>query len=129
MADLPAAECYRLLRSLSIGRLVFTEDALPSIRLVNYQLVRGEVVLRLGPSRWVSRLDGAVVAFEADQVDEQTHTGWSVIATGRARIETDIDRLAELLSPMTRPWAPGRRDTVLCIDVQTITGLGIKIAA
>ena len=129
MVDLPAGECLRLLRGRSVGRLVFTEQALPAIRLVNYQLVRGEVVLRLGRSPWARRLDGAVVAFETDAVDERAHTGWSVIATGRARIETDVDRLTELCSPSTRPWAPGRRDTVLCIDIETITGRGIELAA
>jgi hypothetical protein len=34
-----------------------------------------------------------VVAFEADQVDTSTRTGWSVLVVGRASVIEDIEEL------------------------------------
>ena len=46
--------------------------------------------------------DGVVVCYEADELDPVRHTGWSVIATGMARLVRDPDaitRYQQLLEP------------------------------
>lgn len=123
--DLIPAECWQLLRAVSVGRVVFTMNALPSIRPVNH-VVDGQVIIirsHLGSAitGHASR-DGAVVCYEADQIDPDRHTGWSVIATGMAQLVRDpasIARYRQLLEP----WAAGQMDYVITIRPQIITGL------
>jgi uncharacterized protein len=120
-------ECLALLRTQAVGRLIFTEQALPAIRVVNYRVHHGQIALRLGRSPWVPRLDRTVVAFEVDDIDQAAHTGWSVVAIGKARLVVDIDELVTLSEPAHRPWAPGRRDQVLCVDMEQVTGRRLRL--
>lgn len=122
-------QCLTLLRSQAVGRLVFTEQALPAIRLVNYSMPGSRIVLRLGRSKWVARLDRSVVAFEVDDYDIGARTGWSVVIVGRARLIVDVDELVSLSDPATRSWAPGPRDQVLAIDMERVSGRRIRVAA
>jgi nitroimidazol reductase NimA-like FMN-containing flavoprotein (pyridoxamine 5'-phosphate oxidase superfamily) len=123
--ELTTAECWRLLAGVSLGRIVFTQRAMPAIRPVNHLVDDGTVVIRshLGAAI-VGRTAraGTVVCYEADDIDPVRHTGWSVIVTGMARLVSDsaaISRYEELL----RPWADGRMDHVITIDPQFVTGL------
>lgn len=119
-------QCLAFMRTQAIGRLVFTEQALPAVRPVNFSLVEGEIVLRLGWSPWVRRLDRSVVAFEVDQIDQVDHTGWSVVVVGKARLVRDIDNLVSLADPLRPSWAPGPRDQVLAIDMEQVTGRQLR---
>lgn len=119
-------QCLAFMRTQAIGRLVFTEQALPAVRPVNFSLVQGEIVLRLGWSPWVRRLDRSVVAFEVDQIDQVDHTGWSVVVVGKARLVRDIDNLVSLADPLRPSWAPGPRDQVLAIDMEQVTGRQLR---
>jgi nitroimidazol reductase NimA-like FMN-containing flavoprotein (pyridoxamine 5'-phosphate oxidase superfamily) len=84
---------WQLLAGVSLGRIVFTQHAMPAIRPVNHIVDDRSVVIRshLGAAI-VSRAaeqDGAVVCYEADDINPVRHTGWSVIATGMARLVRD----------------------------------------
>jgi hypothetical protein len=66
--------------------------------------------------------DGVVVCYEADELDPVRHTGWSVIATGMARLVRDpaaITRYQRLLEP----WVEGQMDYVIAIRPEIITGI------
>ncbi|MGW0710915.1 pyridoxamine 5'-phosphate oxidase family protein [Streptomyces sp. NPDC002643] len=107
--ELDAAEALRLLGSVSLGRIVFTRHALPTVRPVNHALDGGDVVIRTHEgaaltSRAARAGDpGVVVAYEADLIDPRTHLGWSVVVTGYARLVTDPDDLARCRA-LVRPW-------------------------
>jgi nitroimidazol reductase NimA-like FMN-containing flavoprotein (pyridoxamine 5'-phosphate oxidase superfamily) len=81
------AECLRLLGTAGIGRLAYTEAALPAIRPVSFS-VRGDDVLVpvRRESSLVAAMRGAVVAFEADDYDPGTRTGWAVTVVGHSRV-------------------------------------------
>lgn len=109
--DLDAAEALRLLGSVSLGRIVFTWQALPTVRPVNHALDSGDIVIRTHEGAALTSHaeegdgTGVVVAYEADVIDPDTHLGWSVVVTGYAQLVTDpveLDRIRELL----QPWAP-----------------------
>ena len=123
--DLIPEECWQLLRGTSVGRIVFTMNALPAIRPVNHLIDGATIVIRshLGAAitGHASR-DGAVVCYEADDIDPVRHTGWSVIATGMARLVRDPDVVA-LYEKSLEPWSAGRMDQVIAIAPQTITGI------
>ncbi len=115
-------ECMALLRSVPVGRLVFSAEALPAIRPVNFTLIGGQVVVRGARESWADKLDNTVVAFEADEIDESSRTGWNVVVIGRAQLVTDIDEIISLTRPLTRPWARGDRDRFLKVDIEQVSG-------
>lgn len=107
--DLEPAEALRLLGSVSLGRVVFTRQALPTVRPVNHVLDRGDIVIRTHEgaaltSHTEATLDaGVVVAYEADAIDPNTHLGWSVVVTGYAHLVTDPAELARIRASL-QPW-------------------------
>jgi uncharacterized protein len=115
-------ESLALLASVPVGRVVFTVRALPAIQPVNFVYDDGGVVIRTGPgTKLAAVLRAGVVAFEADEIDPATQTGWSVTVVGRAHEiadQRDLDRLRARLSP----WAPGEREHVLRIAAEVVTG-------
>jgi nitroimidazol reductase NimA-like FMN-containing flavoprotein (pyridoxamine 5'-phosphate oxidase superfamily) len=123
--ELTAAESWRLLAAASLGRIVFTQHAMPAIRPVNHLVDHERVVIRshLGAAI-VGRAagDGAVVCYEADEIDPVRHTGWSVIVTGTARLVSD-PAAVERYQRMLQPWADGQMDYVIAVTPHLITGL------
>lgn len=83
--ELSLSECLRLLAGRSLGRVAYTERALPAIRAVSYALVGTHLVLRTD-SALAGRLTGQVVAFEVDDADEHPEAAWGVAVTGTARL-------------------------------------------
>lgn len=121
---LTPAECWRLLASVPVGRVIFTMQALPAVRLVNHLTDGERIIVR---SHWGPAITGeaigggAIVCYQADELNLSRHTGWSVVATGPARLVTDpaeADRYRDLL----RPWAAGQKDQVIAIEPQMLTG-------
>ncbi|HET9116756.1 MAG TPA: pyridoxamine 5'-phosphate oxidase family protein [Pseudonocardiaceae bacterium] len=123
LLTLDQAECLRLLRTVSVGRIMFSESALPAIQPVNFTLDGTDVIIRTsGGGKLAAAVSGSVVAFEADEIDTATHSGWSVVVQGHACLVRDIDQLVALAGPDSRPWVAGRTDHVICIQGERITG-------
>ncbi|RBY80798.1 pyridoxamine 5'-phosphate oxidase family protein [Blastococcus sp. TF02A-26] len=120
---LSPAECRRLLGSVPIGRLGFTVDALPTIQPVHFT-VRGDEVLiparRGGKVEAASR--GAVVAFEVDEYDAATRSGWSVTVVGPSRVLSDAAEVAALEESGLTPWAPGPNGCIVVVRMARVTG-------
>jgi uncharacterized protein len=117
-------ECLRLLSKGVVGRVIFTEAALPATLPVCY-LLDGEEIIFCTPA--ASKLAStatqhAVVAFQADDIDPDTHTGWSVLGVGQAHPVTDPDRLTKLAQhpPTTRALANTAH--AIAIPLQRLTG-------
>ena len=119
-------ECLRLLATVPIGRVGICSGALPAILPVNFELYGRSIVFRTGHG---TKLDAAVrfavVAFQADQYDALYHTGWSVLAIGRARdITENLDLIAG--DARMRPWAGGERNHYVNIEAEFLTGRRIN---
>ncbi|MFB4320598.1 pyridoxamine 5'-phosphate oxidase family protein [Actinomadura sp. 21ATH] len=120
---LDAEECRSLLAAASLGRIVFTDRALPAIQPVNFAFTGDDVVVRTSASSRLAAAAGdAVVAFEIDDFDATDRSGWSVVVVGRAHAVTDSADLAALRDLPLHPWAPGERDHFLRIRADIITG-------
>ncbi|MEE6138459.1 pyridoxamine 5'-phosphate oxidase family protein [Mycobacterium sp. 050128] len=124
---LDTAEAMRLLASVSYGRVFFTLNALPAIRPVNHLLDRGRIIIRTRLTASISAAvrssEGVVVAYEADSIDPQTRTGWSVVVTGHAYTITDPDQVSRY-EQLLRPWV-NHADRAVAIEPGVITGLRI----
>jgi uncharacterized protein len=120
---LDRAECLRLLGSVPIGRVVFSEQALPAAQPVGFVLFDGAVVFRTATgSRLAAGARDAVVAFEADEFDPGRGTGWSVLVVGQAAEIRDPEQLRLVGRLPLRPWTRGRRDHVMRVSIDRVTG-------
>jgi len=128
LVPLDRDQCLRLLASVPVGRLIFTVNALPAVRVMNFALVGDVIVVRTAAGTAAARkAPGSIVAFEADHVDAASSSGWSVTVTGRAAHVTDPDAVARYSSLPLMPWAPGARDEFLTIRAEVVEGQQIVI--
>ncbi|CCK32484.1 hypothetical protein BN159_8106 [Streptomyces davaonensis JCM 4913] len=131
--ELDSAEALRLLGTVSFGRIVFTQHALPTIRPVNHVLDGGDIVIRthdgaaLTSRTRQSGSPGVVVAYEADVIDPVTHLGWSVVVTGYAHLVTDADELARYAT-MLHPWSQQTMNYAVRIRPDLVTGVRLAAA-
>ncbi|ACY96096.1 MULTISPECIES: pyridoxamine 5'-phosphate oxidase family protein [Thermomonospora] len=116
-------ECRALLAKAPLGRIVFTQRALPAIQPVNFTVDNGDVIIRAAQgTKLAAAARNAIVAFEVDDFDEASRTGWSVVIVGPARVVSDPKEVARLQELPLRPWAPGRREHFIRIRPTLISG-------
>ncbi|MER6619116.1 MULTISPECIES: pyridoxamine 5'-phosphate oxidase family protein [unclassified Streptomyces] len=117
-------ECLRLLAKVPVGRVVYTRQALPAVLPVNFALdTDASVVLcTSAASDLVRAVDGVVVAFEADDFDAGSRSGWSVVVTGRAAVVTDPAEHERLLRTGPRSWMPMHDGVFVRIEAGMVTG-------
>jgi nitroimidazol reductase NimA-like FMN-containing flavoprotein (pyridoxamine 5'-phosphate oxidase superfamily) len=122
--ELGRQECLRMMAQVPIGRIVYTRRALPAVLPVNYTLDGdGAILLRTSAtSELVRAIDGAVVAFEADDVDGARHSGWSVVVTGTATVVTDPDEQRRLARTGPVSWVPAPQEVFVRIEPELVTG-------
>jgi uncharacterized protein len=124
-------ECYQLMAKVPIGRIVFTDRALPAIQPVAFVLADHAVIIRTtARSRLAAAATNTVVAFEVDEfADERVRTGWSVVAVGHAIQITDAGQLAAAGQLGLRAWAPTELDHYLRINIEIISGRRLPVLA
>lgn len=115
--------CLALLATRSLGRLVYTHRALPDVLPVNYRLDGENVLIRLAISSIAAAATrDSVVAFEADDFDARSLTGWSVTIVGRAReIAEPEDRLSTAVLDLSS-WDRDGHDRFFSVAAEKITG-------
>lgn len=110
---LPFDSCLSLLAAVSVGRVGFVADSEVLVLPVNFVMDGQAVVFRTASgSKLAGAEDRSEVAFEADNYDDITQSGWSVMVSGRAEVvedDAEIDRLSRLglyswASALDRPF-------------------------
>lgn len=103
---LSTAECLELLRGAPVGRVIFTDRALPAVRRVNFVVYNGRIIMQ---TSWrgvlAAALNGSVVAFEADDCTEP-EGAWSVTVVGTANVPADPEQRRKFDLLGIRPWTP-----------------------
>ena len=121
--ELEEPVCRRLLASVPIGRLAFTEAALPRVLPVHFTVRGDDVVIgSLNGAKVRIAMRGDVVAFEADSVDPVTHEGWCVNVIGVSRLLTGEDDVATLDRLGFTPWAPHQDRHYFAVRMDTVVG-------
>lgn len=117
------AECLSMLKSVPLGRLVYTSAGLPAIRLVNFVLDDDTIVFSTGEGdKFHAAERGDVVAFEADDVELERHTGWTVTAIGHLSVAT-AEESAELRGRLPlRSWLPLDEAQLIRLGIESIHG-------
>ena len=123
LEHLSPSECWRLLSLHPVGRIGVLVDSAPEIYPVNHVVDDESIVFRTDPG---SKLRGLTrspsICFEADGLNLENRTGWSVLVKGRA---TEVDDAAGLHAIKDLPlkfWALGEKAHWIRISPHEITG-------
>jgi Pyridoxamine 5'-phosphate oxidase len=120
---LDADECLRLLRTVPLGRVVFTLGALPAIRLVNFVVDDDTLVFATTDGdKYRAAERGDIVAFEVDDFDTDRHVGWTVTAIGHLSVVSEGERLDLDRRLPLRSWAYRNSDDLVRVGIESITG-------
>lgn len=130
-------EAMTLLSGVSLGRIVFTENAMPAIRPASHLVTGGVIIARshdgteVVPAGDAGRSPGGepaagsgretVVAYQADDIDLSSRLGWSVVVTGPATRVVDPDEIARYGAALP-PWADGVEGQLIRIDPGIVSG-------
>lgn len=126
-------ECLALLRREVVGRLAVVIDGKPEIFPVNYFLDDHDmVVFQTDAGAKLAGAVGHAVAFEVDQLDRATRSGWSVVVQGTAHQVplSDAPPLrARSSSEGAAPWPRPRRPYLIRISPDVVSGRRIPSQA
>jgi nitroimidazol reductase NimA-like FMN-containing flavoprotein (pyridoxamine 5'-phosphate oxidase superfamily) len=91
---------------------------------VNFTLHNGDIWFRTTPYSELGTYGrNTEVAFEVDEISQDTRTGTSVVAFGRAEAVDDHDELSGLLvDDNPQPWARGQRHLYIRLRIRDLTG-------
>ncbi|BDE01730.1 pyridoxamine 5'-phosphate oxidase-like protein [Mycolicibacterium fortuitum] len=114
-------ECWQLLSSVTLGRLVSTMGTRLEIFPVNYVVQRRTVLFRTAEgTKLISTLFNDRVLFEAD--DHNVAGGWSVIVRGEPRLLEAPDEIAEAERGQLLSWIGTTKRRYVRIEPKEISG-------
>jgi nitroimidazol reductase NimA-like FMN-containing flavoprotein (pyridoxamine 5'-phosphate oxidase superfamily) len=124
---LTAAQCRSYLGTSGVGRFVFAGPRGPEAIPVNYAMLGDDIVIRTGRFTSLARHAApSPASFEVDRLDDALAEGWSVLASGEARVVSAQAELETVRSLGIKPWAGGDRDTYVRIAINDMTGRRIR---
>ena len=115
-------ECEALLRTQRVGRVGVCTYG-PLVLPVVYALLDDDVVFRTAPGeKLIAAALNRTVAFEIDQFDVSSRTGWSVLVVGTAQEIVGAEELRRVRALDLEPWAGEVRDRYVRIRAEEVTG-------
>ena len=128
LEKLGPAECLELLATTSVARIGLVVDGRPVVLPVNYALEDRTIVFRTAEGTVLNQAALQEVAVEVDQIDEATHTGWSVVVQGVAQdVSEAVDTKSERLRGLSLvTWAPGQRHRWFGVTADSVTGRRLR---
>jgi uncharacterized protein len=120
---LDRAACVELLATRQVGRVAVVVGGRPVVLPVNYVLDGDHVVFRTAEgSKFDAAVRSAVVAFEVDELDGLTQTGWSILVTGHSELITDRDERDKAALLPLRPWSSHEKSNWVRVPIDEVTG-------
>jgi hypothetical protein len=126
LTSLSEAVCWERLHAHRVGRMAVAVGSQPDIFPVNYVIEDGEIVIRTAEgTKLAAAIMGGRVAFEIDELDADSQTGWSVVVHGAAHEAHGILDVLHDSEIDTSPWADGAKERILRITPDEVTGRSI----
>lgn len=117
----PESDCWKLLGSASLGRIVTSVDGEPEIFPVNFVVQGHSVLFRTAEgTKLASTAVNRHVVFEAD--DHTVVEGWSVVIRGLARILRTQAEIAEAERAQLYPWTATEKQHYVRIQPLSVSG-------
>lgn len=135
------AECWKLVASKEVGRLAISIANDPDVFPLNYRVDltplsdSSDPMRSAGPSIVIRtnaglKLAGAVlgnpVAFEIDDLQEDAHTGWSVVIHGRGEEIEHVEDWLHAEDLNVSPWANNPKSRYVRITPDRVSGRRIS---
>jgi nitroimidazol reductase NimA-like FMN-containing flavoprotein (pyridoxamine 5'-phosphate oxidase superfamily) len=121
------ADCWARLATTTVARLGVLVDSAPEIYPINFRICGDTLVFRTDTGTKLRAIERSPsVCIEADALDPDRATGWSVLVKGRAVEVTEpreLDALQQL--PLT-PWGIGEKSHWIRVVTAEITGRCIR---
>ncbi|MGB0971159.1 MAG: pyridoxamine 5'-phosphate oxidase family protein [Mycobacterium sp.] len=118
---LPESECWQLLSSTPIGRLVTAADGIPEIFPINFAVQDRTVLFRTAEgAKLVTSAINKEVLFEADEYGADE--GWSVIVKGVTRSLRTDEEIEEAERAHLRPWTKTIKDHYIRVLPTRVSG-------
>jgi nitroimidazol reductase NimA-like FMN-containing flavoprotein (pyridoxamine 5'-phosphate oxidase superfamily) len=125
---LPEHECWDLLKSVALGRLVTSVDGRPQIFPVNFAVQRRTVLFRTAEgTKLISAAMNNHVVFEAD--DHNVVEGWSVIVEGTTRSLRTDEEIEEAERAQLLTWTAPAKTHYVRIRPERVTGRRFRFDA
>ena len=123
LETLSAEECRELLERGVVGRVAITAQGIPEVLPVNYTLIDGNIVFRAGRGTVLhGSTSDAPIAFEVDQSDPATLSGWSVLVVGFSKEVTDRREVDRALAILPDGWVPHEHEHVIRLQPIRVSG-------
>jgi len=121
LVDLSDDECWQLLSSGVLGRIAWNRAGHPFVIPVNFTVDGTTIHVHSSAySTLVREVDDSLVAFQVDDIDAATRSGWTVVAQGRAETRYPGPRTPP--GPAVDVWPEGSKAVTIVIDVVEISG-------
>jgi nitroimidazol reductase NimA-like FMN-containing flavoprotein (pyridoxamine 5'-phosphate oxidase superfamily) len=119
--------CWELLATTPVGRLGVAPGGVPEIFPVNFVTDGQTIVFRTEQGSKLAALAGQPqVCFEADHIDVESSTGWSVLVKGRAKVVGTPEESAEVAALPLRFWTLGDKPYFIRVVPTVVTGRRIN---
>lgn len=116
-------ECRALLQTCGVGRVAVSMNALPAVFPVNYRLLGDSILFFTGAgTKLRAAMSNTVVAFEVDDFDDGSETGWSVLVVGVPSEVTNPAVVSSARHLGLRPWARGERNHLVRLHTDFVSG-------
>ena len=120
---LPVLECLRLLKSVPVGRVAFSRNAMPAVEPVRFAVDGGHIFIAVSlVSALCPVLHQCVVALQADSLGDASQGGWTVTVVGNAGEVSDPALTARLRGMGLTSWAAAETDRFMHISRGIVTG-------
>jgi len=122
--EIPVEECFGLLETKSVGRLVIVVADEPDVFTVNYIVDGTNLVFRTEYGLKLMQSVLQRIAFQVDDIDETRREGWSVVlrGVGEEISEDLVDRTAAARDAILETWAAGYRERWVRVVPRIVTG-------
>jgi hypothetical protein len=119
---LDESECIRLLHTVRIGRVAVSLGEVAAVLPVNFVMLGTDILFFTGTGvKLNAALSASTVSFEADEIDVDAQTGWSVLAVGPTE-RTDAGMRSRVEALGLYPWAAGDRHYLVRIRPTFLSG-------
>ncbi len=116
-------ECWRLIAGSEVGRLAVSIANQPDIFPVNYAVDGESIVIATDAgTKFAAAVLGTAVAFEVDGLDQDRHTGWSIVIHGHGEEIDDVMHLLAADDLGIQTWARREKARFLRIVPTAVTG-------
>lgn len=122
LEELTDEESWRLASEIQVSRIGWTGPNGPVVLPVNHIVHEDAVWIRTSAhSAMAEQVDESAVALLVDELDPNTHAGWSVQFKGRAEILYREDQVPDAVKSL-HSWPGGHRPLWVHLHPEEVTG-------